>query len=49
MYTVKLRYKDKFIKCRIFVVPGDGLALLGMPDAEVLDILRIMCEVADGQ
>ena len=27
---------------------GDGLALLGMPDIEMLDILKIMCEVMGG-
>ena len=45
MCTVRLRHKDKIAKCRFFVVPGDGPALLGMPDIELLDILKIMCKV----
>ena len=32
-------------KCRFFVVPGDSPTLLGMPDTELLNILKIMCEV----
>ena len=27
------------------VVPGDGLALFGMPDIELLIILRITCDI----
>ena len=45
MCTVRLRYKDKNAKCRFFVVPGDGPALLGMPDIELLHILKIMCDM----
>ena len=33
--TVKIRHKDKCPKCRFFVVPGDGQALLEMPDIEL--------------
>ena len=41
--TLKIRHKDKYVRCRFFVVPGDGgLELLVMTDIEVLDILRIM-------
>ena len=36
---VELRHKDKTAKCRFFVVPGHDLALLQMPDIEVLGIL----------
>ena len=43
--TVNLRHKDKCAKCRFFVIPGDGPALLGMPDIELLNILRVSCEV----
>ena len=43
--TVKSRHKDKTAKYRFFVVPGDGSVLLGMPDIELLDIHKIMCEV----
>ena len=41
-FAVKLRHKDK-------VVPGNVPTLLGVPDTEVLGILRIICEVLDGQ
>ena len=34
---------------RFFVVPGVGPALLGMPDIELLGILKIMCEVVQDQ
>ena len=49
MYPVKLRQNDKVSKYRFFVVPGDGPALLGMPDTEVLGILKIICEIINGQ
>ena len=45
MCTVILRHKDKIAKCRLFVVPGDGPALLGIPDIELLGIVKITCEV----
>ena len=32
MWTMGLRHKDKFARCRYFVTPGDGPGLLGMPD-----------------
>ena len=41
MCTVKYRPKDKLVKCRFFVVPGNSQALLA--------ILRITFEVIDGQ
>ena len=47
--SVKLRHKDKAARCRIFVVTGDGPALLGMPDIELLVILKITCEVIEDQ
>ena len=28
MYTVRLRHKDRIAKCRLFILPGHGLALL---------------------
>ena len=37
----KIKTQDKCVRCRFFVVPADGLALLGMPDIELLSILRI--------
>ena len=30
-------------------MPGDGPALVGMPDREILHILRIICGVVGGQ
>ena len=47
MCTVKLRHKDKSVKCRFFVVPGDGQALLGMPDIRLLSIIGITCCIID--
>ena len=41
--AVKFRHKIKFPKCRFPVVPGDGPALLGKPDIEVLGVLKITC------
>ena len=34
----QIRHRDNTVKCRFFVVPSDGIALLGMPgiDIEVL-------------
>ena len=34
---------------KFFVVPGDDLTLLGMPDIRLVDILKIMCEVVGEQ
>ena len=36
-------------RCRFFVVPGDSPALLGMPDIELLAILKIMCDLVGDQ
>ena len=47
MCTVRLRYKNKNAKCRFCVVPGEGPALIGMPDIKLLNILKIICEVID--
>ena len=43
--TVRLRDKDKIAKYRLFVVTEDDPVLLGMPDTELLDIIKITCEV----
>ena len=45
MCTVKLRHKDKSVKCRFFVEPGDVQVLHGMPDIKLLSILRATCDV----
>ena len=37
---VKLTYK--VARCRFSLVPGNNAALLGMPNIELLDILKIM-------
>ena len=49
MCTVRLGHKDKPTRCRFFVVSEDTLALLGMPDIELLGILKIVCEAVGGQ
>ena len=49
MSTVRLRDKDKIPRCGFFVVPGNGLVLLGMTDIKLLDILKIMSEVVGDQ
>ena len=41
MCAVRLRHKDK----RFFLVPGDGPALQGMADIQLLDILKTVCKV----
>ena len=38
---VKIRHIDKCVKCR-FLVPSDCPALLGIPDIELLGIIRFM-------
>ena len=43
--TVRLRHKDRYATCRSFVVPRDCPSLLGIPDIELLNIVKIMCEV----
>ena len=43
--TVRLRSKNKTAICKFFVVQGEGLALIWMPDFELLVILKIICEV----
>ena len=45
MFTIRLKHNDKTTKCRFFVVLEDCPALQGMSDIEVLDILKITCEV----
>ena len=47
--SVQLRYKDKAVRCRFFVVPGDGPALVGMLGIKLLGLLKIACQVLDQQ
>ena len=49
MCTVTLRNKDEIARCGFFVVPKHGPVLLGMPDIELLVILKLMSEVVGGQ
>ena len=49
MFTVRLMQRDKIARCRFFVVPGDDNTLLGIADIELVCILKIMCEVVEGQ
>ena len=41
MFTVIVEHKNNKEKCRFFVVPRNGQALLGMPDTDVLNIIKI--------
>ena len=47
MCTVKLRYKNKIARCTFFIVPGNGPAMLGMSDIELLGILKMMFDVVE--
>ena len=47
--TVRVRQEDQTTRSRFFVVLGDSQALLGMPDIELLGILKITCDVVEGQ
>ena len=38
---VEIEYKNNKKKCRFFVVPRNGQALLGMPDWDVLNIIKM--------
>ena len=44
---VKIIHNDKCVKCRFFVVAGDGLALFKMPDIELLNIIIVMFDTID--
>ena len=35
--------------CKFFVVPGNGQAVLGMPDNNTLNIIHINCNTIDTQ
>ena len=47
--SVKIGHNNKCLKCRFFLVPGDGPVLLRMPDIELLSIIRVMCEAIDNK
>ena len=41
MCTVEVEHKNNCKKCKFYVVPGNGQALLGMPDTDALNIIKI--------
>ena len=43
MCQVKLEYNNIEKMCKFFVVSGKGQALLGMPEIDMLNIMRINC------
>ena len=47
--SVWLKHKDKVIRSRLFLVPGNSPVLLGLLDIEPLGLLKIMCKVLDQQ
>ena len=47
--SVKIRHNHKCIKCRLFVVPGNGPSLLRMLDIELLSISRVTCDTINNK
>ena len=41
MCTVEVGHNNNRKKCRLFVVPSNGQALLGMSETDVLNIIKI--------
>ena len=39
--TVQIKLKNIMKRCTFFVVPGDGQALLGMPDTVALNLINL--------
>ena len=48
MCTGILRHKYKIARCEFFEVSWECQGLLGMPDIELLGMLKIMCEEVGG-
>ena len=44
----KMRYKEKCAKCRLILLSGDVPALFEISDIELLNILRITCDIIRG-
>ena len=47
--SAQLKHKERVVRCRFFIIPGNSQALLGMLDIEMLESLKIMCKVLDQQ
>ena len=45
----QFKHKNKQKLCRIFVVPGNEPAPLGIPDIKLLDIVDINCNTKRGE
>ena len=41
MCTLEVKHKNYKKKCKFFVVPRNRQALLGMPDTDALNIIKI--------
>ena len=44
-----IEHKNNRKKCQFFAVPGNGQALLGMPDTDALQIININIDSIDAQ
>ena len=40
-YAVEIEHKGNKKRCKIFIVPRNGQALLGMPDMDMLNIIKV--------
>ena len=49
MCKVKSEHNNKWKAYEIFVVPGNGQTMWGMPDIETLDVLTINCNTTELQ
>ena len=46
---MRIEHNNEQEMCRFFVVPGNGQALLGMPDIDMLNSTNINCKTTDAQ
>ena len=49
MCMVIISYKNNRRKCEFFVVPGNGQALLGMPDTAALNIINVNIDFIEAE
>ena len=49
MCTVEVEHRHNKKKCKFFVVPGNGQALLGMPDTDALNPYSATCNYSCDQ